>query len=317
MIYKNKRNNKITNKAGNKVGNKIGDKISNKTSIPKSNTISKIIRAISRITNSITSKKVSKVESSNAQRGRLTNYNVYTMSAKEKFLNVTKVMPIIYLISYLFYKNHILSFILSFGALFYPRFKVKKIINKRKEELNIQFKDMLYSIQSSLWAGKPIELAFIEAVKDLRILYPDPTNYIIIESSIIARKIEMNETVENAVADFGERSGIDDIQDFAEVLNICKRTGGNLVEVAKRTTSIINDRIQIEQDINTMLAKRDLERRVLNIMPIAILILLLITAGDYINPIYDKAIGKIAMTFAATLIIIAYFISKKIMDIEI
>ena len=52
--------------------------------------------------------------------------------------------------SYLFFKNPIFTFILSFGALLYPNFKVKKIIDKRKEELNIQFKDTLYSLYSSL-----------------------------------------------------------------------------------------------------------------------------------------------------------------------
>ncbi|HOJ12534.1 MAG TPA: pilus assembly protein TadB [Clostridiales bacterium] len=262
-------------------------------------------------------KNIYKAEKANDQRVGMIDYNVYEMSVKEKVFNAAKVMPVIYLLSYLLYKNHLLSFMISFSALLYPRFKVKKIINKRKEDLNVQFKDMLYSLQSSLWAGKPIELAFREVVKDLHILYPDPETYIILESSNIAGKIEMNETVENAVADFGERSGIDDIQDFAEVLQICKRTGGNLVEVVKRTTSIINDRIEMKQDINTMLAKRNLERRVLNIIPVAVLILLSVTADDYINPVYCTVTGRIAMTFAALMFVIAYLISKKIMDIDI
>lgn len=204
-------------------------------------------------------KKENETRKANAQKAGVINYNMYIMPLKEKIFNIVKVIPIIYLLSYLLYKNHIFSFIISFGALFYPRFKVKKIISKRKEELNIQFKDMLYSLQSSLWAGKPIELAFKEVIRDLRVLYPDPETYIILESLNIVRKIEMNETVEGAILDFGERSGVDDIQDFAEVLQICKRTGGNLVEVVKRTTSIINDRIAMKQEINTMLLKKILK----------------------------------------------------------
>jgi tight adherence protein B len=78
------------------------------------------------------------------------DYNVYTMSVKEKIFNVIKVMPVIYLLSYLFFKNHIFSFILSFGALLYPNFKVKKIIDKRKEELNIQLQLALtYTLPAS------------------------------------------------------------------------------------------------------------------------------------------------------------------------
>ncbi len=154
------------------------------------------------------------------------DYNTYVMPVREKLFNIIKIAPLIYLLGFLFYKNHLLSTVLCMGALFYPRLKVKAIIRKRKEELNLQFKDMLYSLKSSLWAGKPIELAFGEVTKDLCILYPDPSAPIIQESSLIVKKLEMNNTVESAFSNFAERSGVDDIKDFAEVLKICKRTGG-------------------------------------------------------------------------------------------
>jgi tight adherence protein B len=245
------------------------------------------------------------------------NYNTYTMSVKEKIFNILKIMPFIYILIYLFSKNHTFSLFLSFSALFYPRIRVKQIIRDRKEELNIQFKDMLYSLQSSLWAGKPIERAFFEVIKDLKILYPDPKSHIILECQIIVGKINMNETVESAISDFARRSDIDDIQDFAEVFKICKRTGGDLIEIVKRTASIINDRIEMKLEINTILAKRNLERRILNILPVVILLLLSLTSQDYINPLYSTTTGRLAMALAASLFIIAYFISKKIMEIKI
>lgn len=245
------------------------------------------------------------------------DYNTYVMPAGEKLLNIIKVLPAIYLLGFLFYKNHLLSALLCIGALFYPRLKVKAIIRKRKEELNIQFKDMLYSLKSSLWAGRPVELAFGEVSKDLCILYPDPSTPIIMESSLLVKKLEMNNTVESAFSNFAERSGIDDIKDFAEVLKICKRTGGNLVEVVKRTSAIISDRIEMEQDINTMLAQRNLERKVLNIMPVIILALISTTAAEYMSPVYNTAAGRIVMTAAALLLAAAYYLSRKIMDIRI
>ena len=245
------------------------------------------------------------------------DYNTYVMPAKEKLFNIIKVLPPIYLLGFLFYRSHALSAVFCIGALFYPYLKAKTIIRKRKEELNIQFKDMLYSLQSSLWAGKPIELAFGEVMKDLRILYPDPSTPIILESSLIVKKLEMNNTVESAISSFAERSGVSDIKDFAEVLKICKRTGGNLVEVVKRTASIISDRIEMEQDINTMLAQRNLERKILNIMPVIVLALISITARDYIAPVYDTAAVSFVMTIAVLLLAAAYFLSRKIMDIKI
>ena len=78
---------------------------------------------------------------------------------------------------------------------------------------------MLYSLQSSLWAGKPIEVAFTEVVKDLRVLYPDPENYIILGEFQYSRKIEMNETVENAISDFEREPAL---MIFRTLLKYCR-----------------------------------------------------------------------------------------------
>lgn len=244
------------------------------------------------------------------------NYNTYIMPLRIKVFHAVKVMPVIYFITFLFYRSHVVSLFFSLLAFAYPAIENKKIINKRKTELNMQFKDMLYSLSSSLSAGKSIELAFMAVVGDLEILYPKDA-YIVMEALYITRKLKMNETIEAALDDFAERSGLEDVRNFAEVFRICKRTGGNVIEAIKRTIDIINDKIEIKQDIDTMLADKKLERKVLNVMPIVILALLYFTAEDYIGPIYSIATGRIVMTIAAGLIIISYFISKKIMDIEI
>jgi tight adherence protein B len=239
------------------------------------------------------------------------------MSFKEKIYHIVKVIPLIYLLAFLFYKNHVLSIILCFSAFVYPSIENKKIIKRRKAELNMQFKDMLYSLHSSLSAGKSIELSFMGIKDDLRILYPGNDTYIVIEAIYIAKKLEMNETIEASLDDFAKRSGLEDIRNFAEVFRICKRTGGNVVEAIKRTACIINDKIEIKQDIGIMLASKNLERKVLNIMPIIILGMLTISAKDYIEPVYSMAAGRIVMSIAAVLIIVSYFISKKMVDIEI
>jgi len=62
----------------------------------------------------------------------------------------------------------------TFGA-FISEEKNERHNEKRKSELNLQFKDLLYSISASLTAGKSVETAFKEALNDLCILYPDLT----------------------------------------------------------------------------------------------------------------------------------------------
>ena len=110
-------------------------------------------------------------------------------------------------------------------ALFYPRIKTRDIIKKRKKELNIQFKDLLYSLSSSLSAGKTVESAFREALKDLSVLYPDPSAFILIEIRRILSMLDTNETLEHALSDFAGRARLEDVDNFVDVFNISKRSG--------------------------------------------------------------------------------------------
>jgi len=247
----------------------------------------------------------------------LTDYNSYEMTWKEKALCIGLAAAAVYAVGYLFYRSHVFSAVLCPFALFYPSVRKKDMILRRKNELNIQFKDMLYSLSSSLSAGKPVEAAFKEVPKDLAMIYPDPETPILKEAELIARRIEMNETIEYALADFASRAHIEDIDNFAAVFYICKRTGGNMVEVIKNTSNIINDKIEVRQEINTVMAERRFEQKVLNVLPILMVLLISVSAADYMRPVFSTIQGRLIMSASIVLLAAAYFISKKIMDIKI
>lgn len=85
----------------------------------------------------------------------------------------------------------------------------------------------------------------------------------------------------------------------------------------RNTTNIINDRIEIEQEIDTMLAERRFEQKVLYILPPAMITLLSLAAADYMEPVFSTFAGYVVMSAAVVLIGLAYFISAKINNISI
>lgn len=245
------------------------------------------------------------------------DYNIYHMPAKEKLISVLAAGAVIFTAGYIFYRSIVLSVLLIPLALLYPRVRTKDIIKKRKNELNLQFKEALYSIASSLAAGKSIETSFKDAQKELFIQYPEVGTYIIIELEQINKRLEMNETIEAALTEFAVRSHLEDILNFADVFTICKRSGGNLVQVVKNTAEIINEKIDIKQEINVLLTEKRLEHKILNLMPLFIVLMLSISAEEFMAPVFNEPLGKAAMTFSLMLFTAAYFISGKIMDIEV
>jgi tight adherence protein B len=244
------------------------------------------------------------------------DYNQYVMGKKEKQKYVILAGIAFFALGYIFFNHLVIGAIVSLGAFLYPKFKARELMQKRKAELNIQFKDALYSLASSLSVGRSLESAMLIALKDLRILYEEDA-YIIREFTFICRRIELNEPVEIALSEFAKRSGLEDIKNFADVLTICKKTGGNLVQVVKNTSNIISDKIEIYQDIEMLLAKQKYEQKLLNYMPFIFIALVRYGGGGYMDPLYASFKGYLFMGIALVILVLAYFVSQKIFEIKV
>jgi len=249
--------------------------------------------------------------------GLLSDYGSYAMPLPEKILWTMQAAVCIAVVTYVFYHSLLISFIAVPLALFYPRVKAVKKAAARRHQLSLQFREALYSLGSSVTAGKSVELAFKEVPRDLAVIYTDPETPIIREFVAIAGKLEMNETIENALADLALRSQDEDIRNFAEVFAVGKRSGGNMKEIIRHTAAIISDKLRIKEEIYTLLAERKFEQKVLNIMPIALLLLLSWSTGDYMTPVFTTVLGRVIMTIAIMLLLLAYVISERITNIEV
>jgi len=251
------------------------------------------------------------------RKDELPDYGTYVMSGAEKVCHTLLAGGFLFALAYVFYQDVLIAALPVPLAVFYPQAKSRHLAAARRYELNLQFKDALESLAASLSAGRSVENAFKEAVRDLALLYPGTEACIIKELTAIAGMIELNEQVEDALVGFARRSGLEDVANFAEVFAIGKKSGGNMVEIMRTTSAVIGDKLRIMEEINTQLAQRKIEQKVLNAMPVSLLLLLSWSAGDYMAPVFHTAFGRMAMTAAVLLLAAAYYISKKITDIEV
>lgn len=247
----------------------------------------------------------------------LADYNVYVMSQQEKLANIIFAAVILFLVGYVFYRNWILSAILMIFSVKFPEIRTKQIIEKRKNQLTLQFKDMLYSLSSALSVGKSVETGIRDSLQDLRVIYPDPNTDILREMEYILRGIGMNNTVEEMFAQFGERAHLEDIDNFVDIFVTCKRTGGDLIEVMRSTSNTIGEKIEVKQEINTMISGKKYEFNFMMILPVIMVEFLALTSGDYMKPVFTTPEGIAAMTAAIAIFAVAYVVGSKIMKIDI
>lgn len=247
----------------------------------------------------------------------LTDYDVYVMTKSEKMFTIVAAAIALFAVGYVFYHSLILSALLALFAVKAPKIRTRQIIDKRKNQLSLQFKDMLYSLSSALSVGKSVETGIRDSLQDLQVIYPDPETDILVELGLIFRGLGMNNTIEDMFGQFAERAHLEDIDNFVDIFVTCKRTGGDLIEVMRSTSNTIGDKIEVKQEIETMISGKKYEFNFLMILPVIMVLFLTLTSGDYMAPVFTTIVGRIAMTAAIAIFALAYVVGSKIMKINI
>ena len=127
----------------------------------------------------------------------------------------------------------------------------------------------------------------------------------------------MNVPVERAMDDFAERSGVEEIRNFARILRIAKRSGGALVSIMRHSCDTIGDKIQVKEEILTMTASRRFEQNIMNIAPLLVVVYIDFTNPGFFTVMYTTAVGRIVMTVCLAAYLFSVRLSMKILSIEL
>jgi tight adherence protein B len=149
---------------------------------------------------------------------------------------------------------------------FYHNYKKKRRLNS----MLLQFKDMLESLGASYSAGKNTMDAFLDAKNDMIHLYGEKTD-IVREIQIIIDGIANNLQVETMMQNWAKRSGLDDIENFAQVFSVANRQGSDMKRVVNESKDIIAQKIEIEMELETLLSGNKNELNVMMLMPVLIM----------------------------------------------
>lgn len=225
-------------------------------------------------------------------------------------------LAILLCISYFFYHSFLPMIFLSPLLFVYRRLCEIERVRLRRQKLSLQFKDGILAVSAALKAGYSIENAFYEAYKDLCHLYKQE-DMIVKEFLYINRQLKNNMVLEQLLLDFAKRSQVEEIKDFAQVFAIAKRSGGNLSKIIENTALLISEKIQVKKDIQTILASRQFEQKVMNIVPLFILFYVGITSPGFFSPMYGNPAGICIMTICLAVYFAAFALSRKIVAIEI
>lgn len=246
----------------------------------------------------------------------MTDYRKYKFTAREFGLNAGMFLALDAAVSYLFYRSWPVFF-LCLPALF-PFIKMRKevYIKRRGREFLSQFLDGMQSVSTALAAGYSVETAFEQALKELRSLY-DKDAMAVREFHYIVTQLHMNRSLEELLKALALRSGLEDIQNFADIFAAAKRTGGNMIAIIRNSAQCISMKEETQKEIDTCLSAKKLEQNIMSLVPFLILIYVQAVSPGFLDVMYHNPGGVLVMSLCLGVYVLAWFWGRKIVNIEV
>ena len=245
------------------------------------------------------------------------NYADWDLSVKDWLFIAAYSAAGGFAIGFLFYDDLKLGCLISV-IFFFTRSRYREfLVKRRREGLLLQFRDILYSIASSVAVGRNMGQALEESIEFWKYTYGKDTDIMVELRGMVHRMKESNESDVEVLHDFAQRSGLRDVEDFVCVFETCRESGADLIQAIDHSANMIGDKINMEKELRSFMAQKRFEGRIIALAPFVILLFLRLASPQYLAPLTQSGDGHVVSTIALALIFIALLLTERIHKIEI
>ena len=180
----------------------------------------------------------------------------------------------------------------------------------------MQFRDGINALAAALRVGYSAENALRAAAKDLEILYKADAR-IRKEFRYMTHQLDMNLSMERVLREFAERIPQEDVETFVSVFLASGRAGGDSIAVVRDTIRILCGKMEVKQEIQTMLAAKQMEFRVMTAVPFGIIFYMRIAFAEFMAVLYGSLSGVLVMSICLAVYLAAWRLGRKFIEIEV
>ena len=121
----------------------------------------------------------------------------------------------------------------------------------------------------------------------------------------------------DALLNLADRVPIGDVRFLVAAMLIQRETGGNLVEVLDKTTTVLRDRIRLQGEIRIYTAQGRLTGWILCLLPISMFFILTAINPNYTAPLVKEPVGQHMLIAGAVLMLLGVLVIRKIIQIKV
>ncbi len=186
------------------------------------------------------------------------------------------------------------------------RFKAKRRLAAFEEQLP----DALEFLARSMRAGNAFSVSLEMLGRDS----PDPLG---VEIRRDYNEQNLGSTLDVALRAMTKRVPLVDARFFVSAVLLQRETGGNLSEILTNLAYIIRERFKLKGMVRAVSSQARFTAGVLTAIPIALAVILTFIAPTYLDSMIQDAEGRVILLSVCGMIIVAYFIMDRIIDIKV
>lgn len=133
----------------------------------------------------------------------------------------------------------------------------------------------------------------------------------------MVQQIQIKIPAEQIFEDFAKRVRLEDVRNFANVFAAAKRSGGDMIAIIQNTVNQIGDKIDVRREIDTILAAKRYEFKVMAVIPYVIIAYMLLSFPEFMDCLYGNMIGTGVMSVCLLVYLAAYAFGVRLVKIEV
>jgi tight adherence protein B len=199
-----------------------------------------------------------------------------------------------------------LGFAAGLGA---PRWLLAFLKKRREAAFLNHFPDAVDVIVRGIKAGLPL----LECLRVISNESPEPVKS---EFRSIIETQTIGIPVGEACTKLYERIPLPECNFFGIVISIQQKSGGNLSEALANLSRVLRDRKKMKAKIQAMSMEAKASASIIGALPICVMILVYITAPEYIELLWIHRLGRIMLAACACWMLIGCLVMRKMINFD-
>jgi tight adherence protein B len=191
-----------------------------------------------------------------------------------------------------------------------PAFFARHRKRRRLNKLESQLEEALTMTANSLKAGFGLLQSLELAAQQLE--HPIAT-----ELRRTLHDINIGSSTEDALLALSERAASYDLDIVVTAILIQRSVGGNLAEILDTVAHTMRERARIRGHIRAVTSQQRMTGYILGALPIVIMGILFLVAGDYMTPLFTTVAGLVILVGAGMMEFIGMLLIRRILAIEV